>query len=129
MKLRIEGNSIRLRLKRFEVEEVCRDGRVEQSLRLGPASGQVLSYAFELRDDIDSMTLEAENGTIAVIVPKADAEGWDTNARVGFEGTHTFPDGATVDLLVEKDFKCLDRPDEEEPDSYPNPTAEDGAAC
>jgi hypothetical protein len=31
---------------------------------------------------------------------------------------------ASVQLLIEKDFQCLHRSDEQDPDAYPNPLAD-----
>ena len=127
MKLRIEDDSVRLRLKRTEVEALCRGEMVEAHVHLSDV--YTLTYAVEARDGIDSPTLDANPARITVGLPKAALAGWDTDARVGFEGHCPTAEGASVFVLVEKDFKCLDRPDEEEPDNYPNPLAAEGQNC
>ena len=45
MKLRIQGNSLRLRLTRNEVAQLHDGGRVESSIEFGP--GRTLTYALE----------------------------------------------------------------------------------
>jgi hypothetical protein len=47
MKLRLQGNSVRLRLTRSEVERLREIGRVEESVDFG--AGEVLAYRLQSR--------------------------------------------------------------------------------
>ena len=42
MKLRIKGNSIRLRLLRSEVERFTANGKISEEVRFGPGTAQAL---------------------------------------------------------------------------------------
>lgn len=120
MKLRIRGDSLRLRLTQAEVAALASpDGRVEESIAFGAGSAP-LTYAIACA----GTTLEAKlTGTrIEVSVPVAIARAWATSDEVGLSGTQDAGDGRTLRLLIEKDFACLTkRPEEEDRDAFPNP--------
>ena len=52
MKLRLQSNSIRLRLKRGEVDQLAKIGRVEEAIILGSTEDDLFVYAIDSsRDD------------------------------------------------------------------------------
>jgi hypothetical protein len=119
MKIRIQGNSIRLRLKQNEVASLSETGLVEDRLAFGPdPSSQHLVYRLESAD-VDAMSTEFQNGCVTVQLPRADASEWLTNEVVGFEHNVESEGNEPISILVEKDFKC--RPEEE--GLFPNPKA------
>ncbi len=116
MKLRIKGNSIRLRLTRDEVYELVHQGEVMETC-------VVLNkkFIYGVKQTV-SANLRAviEDNEIIVFIPMLKLEDWDENELVGF--TETTIEGLT--LIVEKDFKCLEeRESEDESKLYPNPNA------
>lgn len=126
MKIRIQGNSIRLRMRREEVAALAAEGSVEDRLRFGPATSQHLVYRLEAVDR-DAMNTYFRDGAVVVELPRAEAEAWEASDRVGFEQTVDV-EGESIAVLVEKDFKCLEeRPGEDESDLFENPNA--GAGC
>jgi hypothetical protein len=118
MKIRIKGNSIRLRLTRSEVELFGKEGRVTESTHFG---NQILSYCLSQSSNKE---LEAsfENETVTVSMPESWAQEWVQTERVGFESTMQLEQHSLY-LLVEKDFVCLDQTTEDQSDNYPNPLA------
>ena len=119
MKLRIRGNSIRLRLTRSEVERLGRGVPVEETVDLFPMP---FTYSLTARE---AVKIEAvfDGGSLAVIVPEHQAEAWSNGDAVGMETE----DGAEVKILIEKDFACVKpRADEDEKDMFEHP---DSAAC
>jgi hypothetical protein len=56
-------------------------------------------------------------------VPAAAAEAWSSTNQVGISGEIDLGILGTLSVLVEKDFACLDRPDKENKDTFPNPLA------
>lgn len=119
MKLRIRGNSVRLRLSRSEVEAFARDGRVEDSARFGP--GASLSYALE-RSSGGAVSARLEGVGVVVSIPGEMAATWCESEQVGIEGEHPCGEGESLKILVEKDFTCLKtRSGEDESDAFPNP--------
>lgn len=113
MKLRIRGNSIRLRLTQGEVDRLICDGGVGESVDLGAPR---FSYSLKL-EDRDSVGADFEGGEITVRIPADQAENWASSERVGIEGTQ-----GEVAILIEKDFACLNPGrGEDESNMFPNP--------
>lgn len=114
MKLRISGNSIRLRLTQTEVSQLVVAGEVVSSCLIG---ANTFTYKV-VKFDGSHITLDFENATITVSVPAALIVNWNLNDTVGFEAT----DENGLFILIEKDFVCLKpRINEDESDNYPNP--------
>lgn len=120
MKLRLRGNTLRLRLTRAEVDRLGSNaGRVEESVRFGPTAS--LLYSIE-RDDVRAPRAELDGRAIRVIAPHTLVEAWAKSDQVGFDGEQATGDGQVLRILVEKDWNCLtSRPGEEDVDTFPNP--------
>lgn len=115
MKIRIKGNSLRYRLTRSDVAQLSAVGFLEDKVDFG---NQSLLYALKLTDE-GSLSATFVNNTITLNMPKNMVDEWKNTDKVGFE--HTAGD---LNLLVEKDFTCLENVDEDQSDNYPNPLAE-----
>ena len=119
MKLRIKGNSIRLRLLRSEVDRFAADRLITDEVQFG-ANG--LRYTLAMSRDAQSIFAEFVNGEIRVSIPEADARRWADGNDVGFEVAQTNGEDEPLTIIVEKDFVCIDRPDDpDRGDAYPNP--------
>ncbi len=116
MKLRIQGNSLRFRLTRQEVDLLHRDGRVEAIVDFAP--GRVLRYAVEALPHLSELRAQFEDTTISVNLPKTTAEAWAKSSQVTIAGG-----GENLGILIEKDFQCLHKPGEQDPDAYTHPLA------
>ncbi|HEY1960731.1 MAG TPA: hypothetical protein VGH28_34200 [Polyangiaceae bacterium] len=112
MKLRIRGNSIRLRLGQTEVATLREGGVIEESVAF---AGGALVYAIERRD-VPAIAASFDGKRIAVAVPNPIALDFCDGDRVGFEGA-----SGAVRVLVEKDWQCLAPRGEDESDAYPHP--------
>jgi hypothetical protein len=120
MKIRIQGSSIRFRLKQFEVQDFKEKGIVQERIAFGDATEDQLHFILRATDE-QNLSIEQHGTTIQLNVPKELKEDWTNTDRVGFEERLITTKGKQITVLVEKDFKCLDRSDEEEVGSYPNP--------
>lgn len=119
MKLRIKGNSIRLRLLRSEVERFAAEGRISDEVRFG---GNAFRYSLAMSSEVDSISGRFDYGEISVLVPEASARGWTQGEDVGLETQQTVGDDDMLTILIEKDFVCIDRPnDPDRADAFPNP--------
>ncbi len=119
MKLRIKGNSIRLRLQRSEIAALHDAGSVREALTLGPADS--FCYIVE-RISGDAVTLQRAEGGICIGLPAAWVQALATTDRVGYDCSVPVAPGVNVRVVVEKDFQCLVvRPEEDESDAFPNP--------
>ena len=122
MKLRIKGNSIRLRLLRSEVERFAADGRISDEIRFGD---RALRYSLVASDDAQATYARLEENEVAVVVPRNGAMEWASGDGIGIETEQAIGDGGTLSILVEKDFVCIDRLDDpDRDDAFPNPNLE-----
>ena len=124
MKLRLKGNSIRVRLDRRDIEELIDRGRIEDGVRFGP--GLAFSYAVELGPaPRERPRASYADGRLTIRIDPEDAEAWHAGERVGFDHQQAV-DGGVIRVLLEKDFACLDRAVGDEADdayAFPNPSA------
>ena len=120
MKLRLQGNSLRLRLRQGEVRRLVENGSVEERTEFKQAG-----FVYALRvADAERVSASFEADRIVVSVPRAVAREWAASDRVGIEGSQPTPSGDVLRVLVEKDFECIDaRPGESQEDAFPNPRA------
>lgn len=113
MKLRIEDDTLRLRLTGPEVQEFAATGRVESSVHFGAGAGQQLTYALERSSEMPDTTplaepvqLHYESGTITVRVPFALAKAWVETDQNGFSHALPLAENQHLNILVEKDLDC-----------------------
>lgn len=120
MKIRIKGNTLRLRLTKTEVELFAHEGLVSDSIDFG--ENQLI---YTLQSSPESTLKATFNGEfITVHVPKAQGKAWATSDEVGISEEMPINEGRVLSLLIEKDFQCLKpRPGEDERDMYSNPQA------
>jgi hypothetical protein len=125
VKLRIRADTLRLRLTRSEVDQLCERGRVAQAIHFGPDAA--LKYAVELGSG-DRVQARYEGATITVTLPRALALDWAAGDEVGIFAVQPLPEGE-LSLLIEKDFHCLVPRGEQDDDAFPHPKAGSGASC
>jgi hypothetical protein len=114
MKLRIKGNSVRLRLLRSEVERFAAEGVIADETLFGGSK-----FRYSLRSSAETDRIEATfvDGEISIILPREHALEWANGEAVGTEAEQ-----GELSILIEKDFVCVDRPDDpDRADAYPNP--------
>lgn len=113
MKLRIEDDTLRLRLSAGEVREFAEQGRVEAAVHFGAGPGQQLTYALERGSEpaesmagAEPVQVHYEPGALTVHVPLALARSWVETDQVGFSHDVPLPDNQRLRILVEKDLDC-----------------------
>jgi len=121
MKIRIKGNSIRLRLTQSEVQQFEKEGIVTESIQLGITEKERLNYKLQKSDGKEISAKLSEN-TLSVYIPDGMGNNWANTNLVGLSTEMPLEKDAFLSILVEKDFKCLtDRLGEDESDNFPNP--------
>jgi len=82
MKIRIKGNSVRLRLTKSEVLRLETEGSVSDSTAFPNGI-----FGYELRADaeISELTAVFENNTITIRMPEAQAKSWEQSDQIGHE--------------------------------------------
>ena len=109
MKLRLEENSVRLRLSAAEVTQFAQTGRVAYTLVFGPAPDQTLVYALErlaASAPASAVQVRYAAGLLAVEVPAALAQEWTGTEKNGFSAQIHVAEGQELRILVEKDLDC-----------------------
>jgi hypothetical protein len=124
MKLRLQSNSIRLRLKRGEVARLVAEGRLEEKIVFACGPEQAFTYLLETIEGAAAPHAELTNNTLHVRVSVAEARQWADTDAVGIEEHQPLSPDHCLHLLIEKDFACLDRGDDENEDTFPHPLAE-----
>ena len=117
MKLRIQGNLLRFRLTQNEVSCLLDCGLVESAIRF--QTGRELCYSVASLPFAAEVSADYLDDSIFVSLPSRVVTKWAESEQVGIEG----PRESGVQILVEKDFQCLHKPEERDPDAYPNPLA------
>jgi hypothetical protein len=122
MKLRIRGNSIRIRVSQGELREFAERGTVRETIEFG--HGVALTYALESDAEARTPIARCARNVIAVVLPAATVRQWAETDQVSIEAEQPISDGEVLRILVEKDFACLQpRPHEDDSDMFPNPQA------
>jgi hypothetical protein len=116
VKLRIKGDSVRLRLTQREVLSLVDAGHVEEATRF--PGGESLRYVLSAAAGVGEMAASFRAGTLTVALPPALARRWAESEEVGIRAT--LPLGAgELSLLIEKDFPCpTARPGEDDSDAF-----------
>ena len=123
MKLRIRGNSLRMRLSQSETQDLLTHGMVEESVRF--PGGMALAYAIVLVRQGSHVTAAMSGSRIEVRLPEFLAREWIESDQTGIERELALADGESLKLLMEKDFRCLHRRNgEDESNNFPNPADE-----
>ena len=125
MKLRIRGNSLRLRLTKSEVAQFAETGSVEEIVEFGINEEQRFIYSLTVSTEIENVSASLENKRISVLVPKPRALQWANTNEIGIRVAQSLDKGKILQILIEKDFACLeDRPGEDDSDAFPHPQPE-----
>lgn len=129
MKLRIKGNSLRLRLTRSEVARIGAGECVCETIEFGTGSDESLTYSLATRADADRISVGFQRNRITVTLPADQAREWTATELVSLRGEQPLARDAVsaasrrLAVLIEKDFSCVGGdPSEDQSDAYPNPT-------
>lgn len=123
MKLRIKGNSLRLRITRSELDQLMHSARIEESIFFAPGDTSRLTYSLEHTAATPFPTVRFHPPSLAIVLPTSQAQQWAAGEDIGIYATIALDPGSSLDLIVEKDFACLHGSTEENRDAFPNPEA------
>lgn len=120
MKIRILGNSLRLRLSIPEIEELSKHGNVSDQINFGQRQ---LKYSLWF-SEVGKISASFQGDDVRISIPEAEGRQWVNSNQVGVSENQKLPDGEELRILVEKDFACLKpRTGENENELFPNPDA------
>ena len=124
MKLRIKGDSLRLRVSPSEMSRLLVSGRIEETIRFGPGRDAKLTYALSTNSgDLAPgavMTIQYQAQEVVVTIDATQARAWAEGTEVGFYANIN-TGGGQLEVAVEKDFACLDKTEPENHDTFPHP--------
>ena len=128
MKLRIRGNSIRLRLGESEVARLAKEGCVSESTLFSALPGNQLTCTVVTSGEDKEIFARLHDHEITVTVAQGLCQAWANSAQVGLRHEQWINDHVSLSIVIEKDFRCFEpRPGEDQSDSFPNPAQ--GTAC
>jgi uncharacterized protein DUF7009 len=113
MKLRVQGNSLRLRLTRSEVARLDEQGSVEEAASF--SSGGSLTYRIQTHASTQPVHADFSGGAITLFIPTETVRAWAAGDEVGL-----YAQDEALRIAIEKDFRCLTRA-AEELDAFPHP--------
>ena len=122
MKLRIKGNSLRLRLSQGDVTALATTGRIADATAFGPGD-LALRYEIVTADDLASLEARLDGSRITLRLPRAQVVRWAESDEVTLEGRQPIDAEQSLLVVVEKDFQCL-KPRTEDADAFAHPTPE-----
>ena len=123
MKLRIKGNSMRLRVARSEVARLLSGDCIEETIHFAPDAAATFTYALRQEPSVNTTTVQYTQNRVSILIPADQANQWALTNQVGIAGNVNLGNLGSLGLLIEKDFACLDRSDEDDEDTFPNPNA------
>jgi hypothetical protein len=125
VKLRIKGDSLRLRLTQGEMRELVEQGEVED--RISFPGGSALRYRLRMDRNKREISASYNADLIDIRVPQALSERWCGTDLVTLSATEATAAGE-LRIVLEKDWACLaPREGEDESDNFPHPEAAKGA--
>jgi hypothetical protein len=127
MKLRIKGNSLRLRVSRSEVSKLLAGDCLEETIHFTPEAAANFTYALQQKTSSGRPTVQYSENKVTILIPTEEANAWGTTDQVGIAEDISLGALGSLGLLIEKDFACLDRSEEDNEDTFPNPNA--GITC
>lgn len=103
MKFRCTTNSIRLRVRKSDLEQLRLQGQVEDAVDFG--GGSMLRFVLKM-DAVPAMRAVFEHGTVEVRIPAEEADNWIDSEQVALAGTQLLEGNGVLEILIEKDFPC-----------------------
>ena len=121
MKLRIHGNSLRLRLSQSEVGRLRPGSWIEESITFNLE--ERLWYCLEVATGVKDVCARFEDNRIRVIIPADVAATFAGTDQVSISSQRQGDFSSALEILIEKDFKCLHGSEPQDDDAFPNPRA------
>jgi hypothetical protein len=100
---------------------------LEETIYFAPETSSKFTYALRQEASLSRSTVQHAGSKVTILIPGDQANAWGASDQVGITEDISLGLLGALTLLVEKDFACLDRREEENQDTFPNPNA--GAVC
>jgi hypothetical protein len=127
MKLRIKGNTLRVRVSRSEVTRLLAGDCLEETIYFTPEKNAKFTYALRQDTSLSRVAVQYIENRLVILLPTDQATDWGVTDQVGIAENIALGNFGSLGVLIEKDFACLDRSEEDNEDTFPNPSA--SAVC
>lgn len=122
MKIRMKGNSLRLRVGRSELARFLEYGCIDETIQFAAAPEARFTWALEVALQPDRTTrVRYRACEVAVVLTPEQVRLWQKEDQVGIYTRVDLGGENTLEVIVEKDFACLDGSDSENVDTFANP--------
>ena len=118
MKIRIKGNSIRLRLTKTDVADLKEKGMVSEKTVF--ESETIFHYSLYVDADSKEINAKFSDQTIEIFLPEKEAKILIDTEQITIENSQYNGEKDQLFLLIEKDLQCLDSTSEDQSDMYEN---------
>ena len=118
MKIRIKGNSIRLRLTKTDVADLKEKGMVSEKTVFD--SETIFHYSLYVDADSKEINAKFSDQTIEIFLPEKEAKILIDTEQITIENSQYNGEKDQLFLLIEKDLQCLDSTSEDQSDMYEN---------
>lgn len=116
MKFRCVHNSIRIRIRKSDMQQLADNGKITETISF-PA-GNTFGFSLSLNENIEVATAVYKDNFVQVLLPHSTAHTWIKSSEISLAHEQTLTNGETLHLLIEKDLPCLDRPEENKSDTF-----------
>ena len=127
MKLRIKANSIRLRFSKTELASLVAGQPLEEAVRFSAQpDGQLIYTLTPARSDSEKV-VEFTGSRLSVSLSAEQIATLSGSNEIGIYTSVAIGLDEVLEIMVEKDFACLDGTDEDNRDTFAHPLS--GAVC
>lgn len=105
MKLRVRGNSLRLRLTQSEVKRIAQGESLEEEVSFGV--GPSFCYRLEPSRETHEITATYRDHLISIQIPWETALRWSASEQISIDSVQKNGKEESLKILIEKDFFCL----------------------
>ena len=127
MKLRLKGNSLRLRVTPSELQRLHLGERIQEEIVFSSDPEARLKYILEVGSHSPPVQVSFASPEIVVSISQDQMTSWSGEHQVGIYVSLPLAEEKALEVSIEKDFACLDLTDKENEDTFANPLA--GKAC
>ncbi len=127
MKLRVNESSLRLGVSRSELERFIRWGRIQETIHFGSPTEAKLTYSLEWNVSVNETTINCRSNEVMVQIPVELAYAWGMSDLTGMSNRIDLGSTGTLDIVVEKDFVCIDQSEVDNEHMFTNPDC--GLVC
>ena len=126
MKLRCTANSIRLRVRKSDLDVLQNQGEVSAPINFAP--GIKLEYSLKL-GQVEQPQANYTAHQIIVILPAELAAQWINSEDVSIEYQQAYAEGQCLQVLIEKDFPCRHTEEKDLQDTFFELAPKDDLSC